>query len=37
MEIDHLKELGADGRLVLEWVFKKCGGSVDIRTDGGLL
>jgi len=37
MEIDHLKALGAYGRLILEWIFKTLDGSMDIGTDGGLL
>ena len=37
MEIDHLEALGADGRLILEWIFKKWDGSMDIGTDIWLL
>jgi hypothetical protein len=37
MEIDHLEALDADGKLILEWIFKKWDGSMDIGTDGGLL
>jgi len=37
MEIDHLEALGAVGRLILEWIFKKWDGSMDIGTGGRLL
>jgi hypothetical protein len=43
-ETDHSKELNVDGKIILEWVFRKSGGKVWIRfiwlrigTSGGLL
>jgi hypothetical protein len=29
VEMDHLEAQEIDGRIVLQWFFKKCGGSVD--------
>jgi hypothetical protein len=29
VERDHLEALEVDGRTVLQWIFKKCDGSVD--------
>jgi hypothetical protein len=28
-ECDHLKDLDADERIILKWIFKKRGGSMD--------
>jgi hypothetical protein len=42
-ERGYLENIGADGRIILKWIFKNCNGGTDwidwlrIRTGGGLL